>query len=297
MKKIAILLITFWAVILPVAAQSRKNMVGLIESSSKIIAGQDSILKNKLIYIGGLHPQSKTYNLPFIVFNTHGVNEIRIPYPLEQIHVDRSISKAHYTLVAIDSMNTSLKILDEDLFWATPFNYHIIKTKTIPSKDSLKLKPAYDPINELDRCIIKRRKQKPKTYLTKSDLKNKSIKELKELIVSYAEILQAKDEEINRVFVKIVSKAELKKEGLLTGGFLKKSKINYSKINKQQFRSIDIRLFTELEIESKNPKILTEVPPDSYILEKKANKTILRIIDPGRFWRLSNYLIIQTSNL
>lgn len=294
MKKIAILLITFWTVISPVAAQSRKYLMEQIESISKTIAEQNRILSNKLIYIGGLHHNTKAINLPFIVVNTQDVYEIQIPYPLKQIHVDRSVSKAHYTLAAIDSTNTSLKILDEDQFWATPFNYQIIKTKTIPSKDSLRLIPAYDPINELDRCIIKRRKQKANSYLTKSDMKNKSIKELKELYLTYMEIFHVIDEIVNERYLKIASKAELRKEGLLTGGFLKKSKIDFSKIDKQQFRTIDIRYFTELEIDSKNPKILTDVPTDSYTLEKKDNKTILRITDPVRFWGLSNFLIIQS---
>ena len=125
-------------------------------------------------------------------------------------------------------------------------------------------------------------------------MKNKSIKELKELYLTYMEIFHVIDEIVNERYLKIASKAELRKEGLLTGGFLKKSKIDFSKIDKQQFRTIDIRYFTELEIDSKNPKILTDVPTDSYTLEKKDNKTILRITDPVRFWGLSNFLIIQS---
>jgi chromosome segregation ATPase len=114
-----------------------------------------------------------------------------------------------------------------------------------------------------------------------------------EVITSQNKMLQTQDDIINEGFVKIASKAELKQSGLLTGGFLKKSKVDYSQVDKRAFRSIDTRVVTEFEINSKNPKILTQVPSDSYTLEKNGDKTILRIIDPSRFWSVSKFLIIQ----
>ena len=114
-----------------------------------------------------------------------------------------------------------------------------------------------------------------------------------EVITSQNKMLQTQDDIINEGFVKIASKAELKQFGLLTGGFLKKSKVDYSQVDKRAFRSIDTRVVTEFEINSKNPKILTQVPSDSYTLEKNGDKTILRIIDPSRFWSVSKFLIIQ----
>ena len=114
-----------------------------------------------------------------------------------------------------------------------------------------------------------------------------------EVISSQNKMLQTQDDIINEGFVKIASKAELKQSGLLETGFLKKAKIDYSQIDKRQFRSIDTRIATEVEINAKNPKILTNHDKGSYTLEKNGDKTVLRIIDPSRFWQASKFLIIQ----
>ena len=118
-------------------------------------------------------------------------------------------------------------------------------------------------------------------------------KRQRDLIGSQREMIASQDELINQGFIKIGSKSELKESGVLTGGFLKKSKVDYSQVDKSKFFAVDIRKFTELDINSKNPKILTNVPEESYILDRNGDKTKLRIIDPERFWSVSKYLIIQ----
>jgi len=122
---------------------------------------------------------------------------------------------------------------------------------------------------------------------------SKRITAQEEVITSQNEMMQQQDDIINEGFYKIATKSELKDAGLLTGGFLKKNKIDYNNVNKSQFRSIDIRQFTELSIPSKTPKILTQVPEDSYVLETNGNKSVLRIIDINKFWSVSKFLIIQ----
>ena len=119
--------------------------------------------------------------------------------------------------------------------------------------------------------------------------------EQQELIDQQGKIMQEQDNAINEAFVKIASKSELKKAGLLSGGnILKKSKVDYASIDKSLFQKIDTRVVTEIVINAKKPKVLTQVPTDTYILVKDGNKTILRITDPARFWNVSKFLIIQT---
>lgn len=115
----------------------------------------------------------------------------------------------------------------------------------------------------------------------------------KEMIASQHSTLQEQDNQLNEAFIKIATKAELKEAGLLSGGFLKKSKIDYSKMDRKMFRSIDMRVVTEVEINSKSPKILTSVPDGTYTMSVKGEKTILHIQDPTRFWKVSRFLIIQ----
>ena len=75
---------------------------------------------------------------------------------------------------------------------------------------------------------------------------------------------------------------------------MRKSKLDISTIDKIRFKTIDIRVTTEISLNSGNPKILTQMPDDSYSIEKKGKTSTLRIINPDKFWSISKYLIIQT---
>jgi DNA repair exonuclease SbcCD ATPase subunit len=118
--------------------------------------------------------------------------------------------------------------------------------------------------------------------------------EQRDLIAQQEEVMQTQDQALNEAFVKIATKKELKEAGLLSGGFLKKSKVDYSNVDRQIFKAIDVRHVTEISIPSKNPKLLTPVPAGSYTLKKDGDNTTLSITDPGKFWGVSNFLIIQT---
>lgn len=140
------------------------------------------------------------------------------------------------------------------------------------------------------------------------DDKNKSIAQLmshasalqsrnteqQELIEEQTEALTAQDEMINEAFVRIGGKKELKEQGLLKGGFLKKNKVQYSNVDQKLFERIDIRKKKTFDIPSKKAKLLTPVPEGSYTLETIGDGTRLTITNPTRFWSVSNYLIIQT---
>lgn len=118
--------------------------------------------------------------------------------------------------------------------------------------------------------------------------------EQQELIAQQGEVMQQQDQALNEAYVRIGTKKELKSAGLLSGGFMKKSKVDYSKVTSSQFKAIDVRQETEILIPSKNPKILTPVPEGSYTLRKEDDMTTLSITNPAKFWSVSNFLIIQT---
>ncbi len=113
------------------------------------------------------------------------------------------------------------------------------------------------------------------------------------IISSQNKILETQDQIINEGYVMIGTKKQLMEAGVITKKFLGSAKVDYSNIDKRTFRSIDTRVVTELEINSKSPDIMTKVPDDSYKMERKGDKTILRIVDPSRFWSVSKYLIIK----
>ena len=102
------------------------------------------------------------------------------------------------------------------------------------------------------------------------------------------EILVFQNDLINEAFFLMGSKKELTSWGAMSGG--KAS----SNPDLNSFIKVDIRYFTELDIPSAKPKILTTMPASSYSLEKNPNKTTtLRIYDPAEFWKTSKILIIQ----
>ena len=119
--------------------------------------------------------------------------------------------------------------------------------------------------------------------------------EQEQIITSQNDLISKQDNALNEGYVLIASKKVLKDADLLRGGLLTKKKADYTKLeaNKRMFRTIDTRVVTELEILSKNPTIMTQVPNGTYTMEKSGDKTILKILDPVRFWDASKYLIIQ----
>lgn len=102
------------------------------------------------------------------------------------------------------------------------------------------------------------------------------------------EILVFQNDLINEAYFLMGNKRELASWGAINGG---KASSNPDLSN---FIKIDIRYFTELEIPSAKPKILTTMPASSYSLEVNMNKTTtLRISNPSEFWKASKILIIQ----
>lgn len=116
-----------------------------------------------------------------------------------------------------------------------------------------------------------------------------------ETIQQQQEAINAQQNQLNSVYIKIASKQELKQLGLLAGGgFLKKSKLDYSKMDLSIFTKINITETKDISLPKKY-KILTECPKDSYeIVANGDNSNTLRIINPTKFWSISNFLIIQT---
>ena len=89
------------------------------------------------------------------------------------------------------------------------------------------------------------------------------------------------------------TKKELKELGLLTGGFLKKTKVDFSKIDKSLFKSVDIRETEKIDIPAKNATVMTPQPSDSYRIDKVYKNNVLTITNPEKFWGVSDFVIIE----
>ena len=85
------------------------------------------------------------------------------------------------------------------------------------------------------------------------------------------------------------------KDALLDGGYIdKRKRVQTESMPKGDFTKVNIYQFTELDIPSRSPKLLTDHPRKSYSIEKvdKENRKLV-ISNPQLFWSSSRYLIIQ----
>ena len=155
-------------------------------------------------------------------------------------------------------------------------------------------------LDEKDAMISKLRAELQNSKVNISHLQKKVANlnddnnKLNNTINNQVEALKIQSDIINEGYVKIGTKKSLSELGLVSGGFLKKKKVNPNAIPKDQYTKVDIRTFSEISLNSSSPKILTQMPASSYKMEKKGKKQYtLYILDANAFWSVSNFLIIQ----
>lgn len=118
--------------------------------------------------------------------------------------------------------------------------------------------------------------------------------QLGQTVASQKTTIAEQDQTIHEAFVTIGTSKELKAKGLLTGGFLAKKKVDVSKLSSTGFTKVDIRSYNDIVLKSKKPKIMTQMPSDSYSLKDNGNGTFtLHINDAARFWSVSKYLVVK----
>ena len=88
-------------------------------------------------------------------------------------------------------------------------------------------------------------------------------------------------------------KKELQQAGVLSGGFLSKKKLDVANFSQAGFMKVDIRSYTELDVQAKKIQILTQMPASSYTITSNGSSSKLQITNPTLFWSVSNYLVIQ----
>lgn len=107
-------------------------------------------------------------------------------------------------------------------------------------------------------------------------------------------VINEQDKMLNTGYYIVADKKELKRMGIVEGGAFSKKRLTTQGFSTQDFNEVDIREFTELAIGSKNAKILSSHPTNSYELYVHADKTLKLIIkDPAAFWSNSKYLVVM----
>lgn len=108
------------------------------------------------------------------------------------------------------------------------------------------------------------------------------------------EVIAAQDQMLNEGFYIIASKSKLKDLGLVDGGVFSKARLTRGTFDVSAFTKVDIREVTEIELNSKDAKILSSAPESSYELVKGFDKNLKLVIkDPAAFWSQSKYLVVK----
>lgn len=102
------------------------------------------------------------------------------------------------------------------------------------------------------------------------------------------------DASLNEVYYIIGTKDQLINAGVIskTGTIIKKTKVNFSSLNKSVLTKADRRNLKNITINGKSPKILSEAPKGSYSLDKGGNSSVLTINDSEKFWSANNKILV-----
>ncbi len=101
------------------------------------------------------------------------------------------------------------------------------------------------------------------------------------------------ENQLNTCFYVAASSKELKEHDILKTGFLRKKKILEGDFDKSFFTKADKRTLAYINLHSKKAKVLSNQPIGSYEIVDQNGQKVLRILDAGQFWSLSNFLVVQ----
>ena len=118
-----------------------------------------------------------------------------------------------------------------------------------------------------------------------------TISELTQRTKKQGEALARQDAMLNNGYVLIGSKSDLKRKGITRRGKL----VANAALDRSKFYQVDIRDWREISFRARKPKLLTDMPSSSYEITTTGDGNYtLHVKNPVDFWRISNYLVIQT---
>lgn len=128
-------------------------------------------------------------------------------------------------------------------------------------------------------------------YIAVTDQK---VTELNQKTEMQEQIISGQDRIINTGYIKIGTKKQLKDAGVISSGVFSSPKLNAGNLTPGTCQAVDVRDITEITLNSKSPKVLSQMPPQSYVIQKSPNDKSCTLIikDPALFWSQSYYLVI-----
>jgi SMC interacting uncharacterized protein involved in chromosome segregation len=144
-----------------------------------------------------------------------------------------------------------------------------------------------------------------KTALAEKNFKieqlNTKVSDMQVSIEQKDQTINNQTAEMNKAFIATGTFKELKAKGLVSkeGGFLGIGKNKSLKENfpDSLFTQIDVTVTKTISVNSKSAKLITEHPLGSYeiVREGKDKISYIEITDPGQFWKISKYAVVEIS--
>lgn len=142
--------------------------------------------------------------------------------------------------------------------------------------------------------VVKEQSKKIETLSTDLTTTQQNLEEKVKENEQQQEVISVQDQMLNEGYYIIASKSKLKDLGLVDGGVFSKARLTRGTFDLSAFTKIDIREVSEIELNSKDAKILSSAPESSYEIVKGYDKMLKLVIkDPGAFWSQSKYLVIK----
>lgn len=99
--------------------------------------------------------------------------------------------------------------------------------------------------------------------------------------------------ELNTCYYVIGSNKELKESNIIEKKFLGRTKVMEGDFELSYFTKGDKRTLTTIPVHSGKAKVMTKQPADTYQFVEENGSLVLQILNPTKFWELSNFLVIE----
>lgn len=131
---------------------------------------------------------------------------------------------------------------------------------------------------------------------TTIDSLNSAVDTISQAAARTQQQLEQAVDDLNAVYFVIGNNDELKQHKFISGGgFLRKTKVLEGDFDDSYMTRADRRTLTTIPLDAKKAEVLTKQPDGSYEFIKGENDMLsLRILDPERFWSVSNILVVKT---
>lgn len=121
-----------------------------------------------------------------------------------------------------------------------------------------------------------------------------SVTELADHVEEQTVTIREQDKALNTAYFVFGTMSELRAQKILSGGFLRTTRVLEDTFNEDYFIEIDIRETTRIPLYDKEAKLWSNHPKGTYEFEKGADGNLTFVItDVTRFWSLTKYLIIE----